>query len=338
MNPHRLTWGFAYALPFSQMIIGATLLGAVVSKEPKKPKGGAATVVLLLFVCYFVATTLFALVPDVRGPGARARRQDPDRDLPRAAPAVQARARRRADVGHRGVDRLLRGEGRALHDRDARRRPCVGPGRQLHRRQQRLCAGDRDVDPGLGVPLHAVLRAQVAALGHSRRHHAVGTVGAREPVAWRAARDRRDGAVPVEQEPPEADHRACHRADRPVAHRLHAARMDAADGHDLELPAGRLGGRPHRGVEDALQPGLGPSAAGRRVRALRTLGIRDLQPGISRCAGSAQHLLPGPRRARLRRAAVCSCSSGRWSGGCARRSCARPKTARTIAGRTGWRR
>ena len=63
MNPHRLTWGFAYALPFSQVIVGATLLGAVLSKEPKTLKGGLAAVVLLLFVCYFVATTMSALVP-----------------------------------------------------------------------------------------------------------------------------------------------------------------------------------------------------------------------------------------------------------------------------------
>jgi probable O-glycosylation ligase (exosortase A-associated) len=63
MNPHRLTWGFAYTLPFSQMIIGATVLGAVLSKEPKQPKGGLAAAVLIVLICYFCATTLFALVP-----------------------------------------------------------------------------------------------------------------------------------------------------------------------------------------------------------------------------------------------------------------------------------
>ncbi len=68
MNPHRLTWGFAYSLPFAQMIMGATLLGMVFSREPKKPKGGLATAVLLVFVCYIAATTLFALVPDRAAP------------------------------------------------------------------------------------------------------------------------------------------------------------------------------------------------------------------------------------------------------------------------------
>ena len=32
MNPHRLTWGFAYSLPFAQMIVGATLVGMLFSK------------------------------------------------------------------------------------------------------------------------------------------------------------------------------------------------------------------------------------------------------------------------------------------------------------------
>lgn len=68
MNPHRLTWGFAFSLPFSQMIVGATLLGMVFSKEPKQLKGGAATVVLFLFVCYLGVTTLFALMPALAVP------------------------------------------------------------------------------------------------------------------------------------------------------------------------------------------------------------------------------------------------------------------------------
>src|SRR5512140_1976002 len=68
MNPHRLTWGFAYALPFSQVIVGATLLGAIFSREPKNPKGGAAAVVLLMLVSYFAITTLFALVPTIATP------------------------------------------------------------------------------------------------------------------------------------------------------------------------------------------------------------------------------------------------------------------------------
>jgi probable O-glycosylation ligase (exosortase A-associated) len=68
MNPHRLTWGFAYSLPFAQMIVGATLLGALVSREPKIPKGGAAAAVLFVLVAYFAVTTMFALNPTVATP------------------------------------------------------------------------------------------------------------------------------------------------------------------------------------------------------------------------------------------------------------------------------
>ena len=64
MNPHRLAWGFAMTLPFGQAIILATLAGAIISREPKRLKGGVATLVLLLFVAYITFTTFFALVPD----------------------------------------------------------------------------------------------------------------------------------------------------------------------------------------------------------------------------------------------------------------------------------
>lgn len=63
-NPHRLTWGFAYTLPFAQAIAVATTVGALLSSEPKKLKGGAAAFVLFLLVCCMVFTTFFAMVPD----------------------------------------------------------------------------------------------------------------------------------------------------------------------------------------------------------------------------------------------------------------------------------
>lgn len=67
-NPHRLMWGFAYTFPFAQVIAIATVLGAVFSPEPKKLKGGIATLVLFMLVCFMVITTLFALVPDKAWP------------------------------------------------------------------------------------------------------------------------------------------------------------------------------------------------------------------------------------------------------------------------------
>lgn len=64
MNPHRLAWGVAMSIPFAWLIGLATVIGALFSKEPKRLKGGAATLVLLLFVAYITFTTFFALVPD----------------------------------------------------------------------------------------------------------------------------------------------------------------------------------------------------------------------------------------------------------------------------------
>ncbi len=41
MNPHRLTWGFAYNFPFVQVAAIATLLGFFASREQKRVPGGA---------------------------------------------------------------------------------------------------------------------------------------------------------------------------------------------------------------------------------------------------------------------------------------------------------
>lgn len=63
MNPHRLTYGFAYSAPFS-MIIGLTTIAAFLfSREPKHIPIMPMTVVWLLFVAWMSFTTLFALVP-----------------------------------------------------------------------------------------------------------------------------------------------------------------------------------------------------------------------------------------------------------------------------------
>lgn len=64
LNPHRLTWGFAYNLPFAQIIAITTVLGVLFSGEPRRFKGGAAAWVLLLFLAWTLVTTTTALVPD----------------------------------------------------------------------------------------------------------------------------------------------------------------------------------------------------------------------------------------------------------------------------------
>jgi probable O-glycosylation ligase (exosortase A-associated) len=62
MNPHRLTWGFAYNLQFALFVALATLVGLLFSKEPKKIPWTAESVLLLLFIIWMVITTTFAAV------------------------------------------------------------------------------------------------------------------------------------------------------------------------------------------------------------------------------------------------------------------------------------
>src|SRR4051812_35751249 len=64
MNPHRLTFGFAYDFPFAAVIAGVTMLSAVFSREPKHFPLTALTVSLLVFVLWMNITSLFALTQD----------------------------------------------------------------------------------------------------------------------------------------------------------------------------------------------------------------------------------------------------------------------------------
>lgn len=62
MNPHRLTWGFAYSLPFAQIIGAATLIGLLTgSKEPKLKVWAPETAILLILVIWVCITTFFAV-------------------------------------------------------------------------------------------------------------------------------------------------------------------------------------------------------------------------------------------------------------------------------------
>jgi probable O-glycosylation ligase (exosortase A-associated) len=61
MNPHKLTWGFAFNFPFVQLVAVATLLGLVLSREPKRMPLNALTITWLMFVAWMGLTTIFAL-------------------------------------------------------------------------------------------------------------------------------------------------------------------------------------------------------------------------------------------------------------------------------------
>lgn len=63
MNPHRLTWDFAYAMPFALWIGGATLLGALFAKDRRSIPWNTQLVIVVILAAYFSLTTLFAWAP-----------------------------------------------------------------------------------------------------------------------------------------------------------------------------------------------------------------------------------------------------------------------------------
>lgn len=65
MNPHRLTWGFAYEFPVALLIGLAALMAWLLSKEPKKLQINAVSGLLLAFVFWMSFANLFAMVPDL---------------------------------------------------------------------------------------------------------------------------------------------------------------------------------------------------------------------------------------------------------------------------------
>ncbi len=52
LNPHRLTYGPAFDFPFALLIAILTLVGAVLSRDHRQIKGGAAGVVLLVLFAW----------------------------------------------------------------------------------------------------------------------------------------------------------------------------------------------------------------------------------------------------------------------------------------------
>ncbi len=64
MNPHRLTYGFAFNFPFSQVVAAATLIAIVFSSEKKKIPWHPIVVFWLLLVLWMNVTTLFSINHD----------------------------------------------------------------------------------------------------------------------------------------------------------------------------------------------------------------------------------------------------------------------------------
>jgi putative inorganic carbon (HCO3(-)) transporter len=63
MNPHRLSWGFAYSMPFAAIIAATTLVALVLTKEPKQLPRSPIIWTYLAFCGWMVVTTVFAIFP-----------------------------------------------------------------------------------------------------------------------------------------------------------------------------------------------------------------------------------------------------------------------------------
>jgi len=68
MNPHRLTWGFAYTMPFAMLVAIATLLGAVIAKDRRPIPWNRELILMAILLAYFTVTTFFAWAPEYAWP------------------------------------------------------------------------------------------------------------------------------------------------------------------------------------------------------------------------------------------------------------------------------
>ncbi|MFC0136115.1 putative O-glycosylation ligase, exosortase A system-associated [Massilia eurypsychrophila] len=63
MNPHRLSWGFAFSYPFAAIVAATTLVALLLTKDPKQLPRSSIVWTYLAFCVWMVVTTLFAFFP-----------------------------------------------------------------------------------------------------------------------------------------------------------------------------------------------------------------------------------------------------------------------------------
>ena len=63
MNPHRLTYGFAYSAPFAYITAIILLFSMIITKEAKKPPINGLVILVIFFVIYMGLTTLNSYFP-----------------------------------------------------------------------------------------------------------------------------------------------------------------------------------------------------------------------------------------------------------------------------------
>ena len=68
MNPHRLTWSFAYDMPFAMIVALCTLVALLISREPKKIPWTRETILLPIFLGWLLLTTFNAMYPTLAWP------------------------------------------------------------------------------------------------------------------------------------------------------------------------------------------------------------------------------------------------------------------------------
>lgn len=64
MNPHRLTWGFAYSMPFAQIVAITSMISILLWKDPKRVPLTGLTTLWVLFLVWILVTTIFAMYPE----------------------------------------------------------------------------------------------------------------------------------------------------------------------------------------------------------------------------------------------------------------------------------
>lgn len=64
MNPHRVCYGFAYSLPFAQVVAIATLVSILLNKDRKAVPWTAGLILLVVLYLYMALTSAFAWLPD----------------------------------------------------------------------------------------------------------------------------------------------------------------------------------------------------------------------------------------------------------------------------------
>ena len=63
MNPHRYAWGLAYDAPLAAIAAGATIIGALMTKERASPFKSSAVAVLVVFMVWMTLSWQFGVDP-----------------------------------------------------------------------------------------------------------------------------------------------------------------------------------------------------------------------------------------------------------------------------------